>query len=171
MIRNWCAQEIEFSDNVFCNCFFLSLERKAVNNDIKNGRAAKKDMVNQNPILSAITPITQGIIITPALIDRIINAETDAVLDGYQLHPALIDNGTIALIEKPTIAKPIIYPTGLFIRMVKIKIIPPKRLLKNNKNFVLNFKDKPELIILPIVIPSHSKVTGMVDKKRLVCNF
>jgi hypothetical protein len=136
-----------------------------VNNDIKSGRAAKKDILNQKPILSVIIPITQGIIITPALRDRTINAETDAVLDGYQLHPVLMDKGTTALIDKPTSAKPIIYPTGLFIRIVEIKIIPPKRLLKSNKNFILNFKDKAELIILPLVIPIQSKVTGMVDKK------
>ena len=142
-----------------------------MNNDIKSGRAAKKDMLNQKPILSVIIPINQGIIITPAATDRIINAEIDAVLDGYQLHPALIDKGTIALTEKPTSAKPIIYPTVLFIRIVEIKIIPPKRLLKSNKNFILNFKDKAELMILPLVIPIHSKVTGMVDTKILVCNF
>ena len=153
------------------NYAFLSLERKAVNNDIKSGRAAKKDILNQKPILSVIIPITQGIIITPALRNRTINAEIDAVLDGYKLHPALIDKGTIALIEKPISAKPIIYPAGLFIRMVKIKITLPRRLLKSSKNFILNFKDKAELIILPMVIPVHNKVTGIVDKKILVCNF
>ena len=114
---------------------FMSLERKVVNNDTKSGRAAKKDILNKKPILSVMIPINQGITITPALRDRTTNAEIDAELDGYQLHPALIDKGTIALIEKPTSAKPIIYPIVLFIRIAEIKIIPPKRLLKSNKNF------------------------------------
>ena len=102
-----------------------------MDNDTKSGRAAKKDILNKKPILSVIIPITQGIIITPVARDRTINAEIDAVLDGYQLHPVLMDKGTIALIKKPTSAKPIIYPAVLFISMVEIKIMPPKRLLKS----------------------------------------